>query len=93
MNAMAFQVISTIGLVGILISAAVLWFRKPRFKLLLVPPVTWALMALAFYTALFVGILAPGDNEFARFLSAILRSVEITLILGAMLILMGRAHD
>ena len=90
MNAEFFQVFSLIGALAIIAVSLIYWINRPRVRLILIPALSWAILAATYYTVVLTGILPTG--EVARFFSAILRSVEVTLILGALIILIGRSQ-
>lgn len=88
-----FQAFSLVGAIMIIVVSLMYWARRPGVRLLLVPVLSWAILAAIYYAAVMADVLPPGD--LARFFSSVLRSVEVTLILGGLLILVGRvgAHE
>lgn len=88
MSAMHFQAASLAGLAAILLLGGWMWLRRPHRRLLLIPPMSWAALATAYYGSLLLGMLRPGAA--AVFLSAVLGLLEVLLVLGGVAVFIWR---
>ena len=76
-----FQIGNIVGMIGILIIAAYLWWHWPRERGLVLPPALWAGYGVVFYGLLLGGRLTP---DATLLWGAIHRTYAIYMVLAAL---------
>lgn len=66
-----------------------LWMTRPPRRAHVIPPGTWALHGVTYYTLVLAGILPPG-HELTILLSAILRLHSVLLVSGGLVLFVWR---
>lgn len=77
------------GMALTLAACIYLWFGRPERRTHVIPPGTWALHGVAYYTLVLSGIL-PTGHELTILLSAILRLHSVLLMSGGLVLFVWR---
>lgn len=90
MMASGIQRVVYLGLLAILAMCVYLWIRRPARRAHVIPPGTWAIHGVAYYSLVFAGALPP---ELTVLLSAVLRLHSVLLIAGGLVLFIWRPKE
>lgn len=93
MNPHGLQIFSLGAAIVLLVMVVAVAVRRPRFRLLMVPPLSMAVLVIVFYAGVLTHWLPSGDT--ALFISAVLRAVELVIVIGGLisLLVLTNGHD